>query len=179
MRASEARPKVRCRNQPGASGANKPSMLCSLALSAAWPTPLSADAARPNIYTQFSATMRIAQTDKGPDGKPGDGCVAARKLDDPAVSRVWFDAAAGRLAQTNAELARKPQKVITVFDRFDLKPPTALELEPFFNETICYTQPIPPGYCPNGTQACPPRFGGFGDLFTPFTSVLGDFYLNT
>ena len=33
--------------------------------------------------------------------------------------------------------------------------------------------------CRNGSSTCPPTFGAFGQFATPFTSVLGEFYLNT
>ena len=55
----------------------------------------------------------------------------------------------------------------------------SLELEPFFNTTVCYAKPIGAGMCANGTRACPPTFGHFGEFGTPFTAVLGMNYLNT
>ena len=37
---------------------------------------------QPAMQLQFSATMRVSQTDQGPGGGPGDGCILARKLTD-------------------------------------------------------------------------------------------------
>lgn len=51
---------------------------------------------QPAMQLQFSATMRVSQTDQGPGGGPGDGCILARKLTDPIYSHLAFDAPAGR-----------------------------------------------------------------------------------
>ena len=134
---------------------------------------------RPTVQTQFSATMRVSESDQAPGGGAGDGCILARKLSDPVKSQVWFDAASKRLAQVNANLEHQPIKALTVVTRLDLSPPLSYELEPFFNSTVCYKEKLGPGYCPNGTMGCPPTFGHFGDYATPFTSVLGMYYLNT
>ena len=54
---------------------------------------------QPAMELQFSATMRVSQTDQGPGGGPGDGCILARKLTDPIYSHLAFDAPAQRVAQ--------------------------------------------------------------------------------
>ena len=141
---------------------------------------------RPNLQTQFSATMRLAQTDHGPDDKPGDGCILARALKPAqstslrlANSSVWFDAIKQRIAQVNAQYAAKPaRKGLTTIGRYDLPSKASLFIEPFFNSTVCYAQHLK-GMCPNGTAVCPPDFGHFGDFGTPFTGLLGMYYLNT
>ena len=58
-------------------------------------------------------------------------------------------------------------------------PPTELDLDPTAPDA-CYTEPLPPGFCPNGTAACPASFGdfGFGNL-NALTSILGSNYYNT
>ena len=43
----------------------------------------------------------------------------------------------------------------------------------------CTTQPFSPVICRNGSRACPPTFGHWGELNGPFSSVLGMFYENT
>jgi cathepsin B len=128
--------------------------------------------ARPTLQLQFSATMRVSESDHG------DGCQVARKLPDPVVSKVWFDDVNQRLAQTNAALDRHPIKPFTDVTRFDVHPPATLLLEPFFNETVCYEKPLAPGPCPNGTALCPATWGHWGEL-CPFTSVFGMWYPNT
>lgn len=117
---------------------------------------------RPPLQLQFAATMRVSESDHG------DGCVTARKLENPVVSPVWFDAKNQRIAQTNAGLAPHPIKPMTQVTRFDVKPPASLLLEPFFNETICYEKPLDPSA----------SWGRWGEL-CPFTSVFGMFYPNT
>ena len=123
---------------------------------------------QPAMQLQFSATMRVSQTDQGPGGGPGDGCILARKLTDPIYSRLAFDAPAQRVAQSNINLERHPTKDLTVVQLYNLTTPMTLELEPFFNTTICYEKPLPPGA----------SFGTWGSLNT-FTGVLGMWYLKT
>ena len=134
----------------------------------AWPRART----RPTLQLQFSATERVSESDSG------DGCITARKLQNPVVSRVWFDASNQRISQTNAGLDRHPSKPVTQVTRFDVKPPSTFQLEPFFNETICYEKPIGPVMCPNGSMVCPATFGHWGEL-SPFTSIFGMNYPNT
>ena len=138
---------------------------------------------RPTLQAQFSATMRVAQGDHGPDGKPGDGCILARQLKGKrgvASSPLWFDAHAKRIAQINAQLAyHPPPQQDKIAGRYDLPPKYPdLNIQSFFNETVCYAMPLH-GLCANGTSTCPPQFGFFGDFGTPFSGILGMFYLNT
>jgi len=95
-----------------------------------------------------------------------------------AISPIWFDAAAERIAQINAGYEYSPSRLDRVANTYTSAPPTSLLLEPFFNQTVCYAQEIR-GMCANGTTGCPPRFGTWGDFGTPFSAVLGMYYQNT
>lgn len=132
---------------------------------------------RPALELQFSATMRISESSSA-HGTVGDGCITARPLPNPVISRVWFDAPNTRLAQTNAGLERAPIKDVKQVDRFDMAVPTTFLIEPFFNSTVCYEKPIGPVLCPNGTMGCRASFGHWGKL-CPFTSLFGMYYPNT
>ena len=79
---------------------------------------------------QFSATMRVSQTDQGPGGGPGDGCILARKLTDPIYSKLAFDATAQRVAQSNINLERHPTKDLTVVQLYNLTTPMTMHLRP-------------------------------------------------
>lgn len=136
---------------------------------------------RPQLALQFSSKMRLAQG----YGHNGDGCVIAEAAlrSEPVVSRVWFDAPGERLAMTNPGYARvDPRPNLTVIGRFDEQPPLELDIsrDPGARGGYsCTEEPLPPSYCPNGTKACPPTFGTWGELFTPFSNILGVYYLNT
>eukprot|EP00322_Chrysochromulina_rotalis_P012083 CAMPEP_0115842592 /NCGR_PEP_ID=MMETSP0287-20121206/7880_1 /TAXON_ID=412157 /ORGANISM="Chrysochromulina rotalis, Strain UIO044" /LENGTH=256 /DNA_ID=CAMNT_0003296267 /DNA_START=32 /DNA_END=802 /DNA_ORIENTATION=+ len=123
--------------------------------------------------------MRISEASEV-NGTVGDGCITARPLPTEGLvsSRVWFDAPATRLAQTNADLEPTPLKDVKQVYRFDVKPPTTLLIEPFFNSSVCYTKPVAKVMCPNGTMGCDPTFGTWGEL-CPFTSLFGMWYPNT
>ena len=155
-----------------------PIMLARLLVVSACGSPHDAPRTRPTLELQFTATERVSESDSGGAGGAGDGCVMARKLPNPVVSRVWFDAENKRIAQINAELARDPLKPLTTVDLFDRDPPMTRLLEPFFNSTVCYEKPIGPVMCPNGTMGCKATYGHWGEL-CPFTSVFGMWYPNT
>jgi len=97
---------------------------------------------------------------------------------------VWFDNSGKRLAQTNLGLARvDPHPNLTSIGLYlDLNGPTEIDLtaDPTSPGGFqCQTEALPPSYCRNGSRTCPPEFGSFGHMFTPFTDILGDYYLNT
>ena len=140
----------------------------------------AAGAAGPPAMTlTFAATMHIA----GGYGHDGDGCVAAETALEatPTISRIWFDAANERLAQTNPDLERPDPRPNTTFvGLFEDTPPTAIAVtDNGAGHVQCETEPLPKGFCPNGTRACPPDFGTWGTVLTPFAAVLGTFYPNT
>lgn len=150
------------------------------------PALRSSPPVRPTLQTQFTATVRTGQADHGPDGEPGDGCIIARPLK-PAphtglklgAFQIWFDAPNTRIAQEAESAPGEPAtRTVKTIDRYDLPSFPSLLVEPFFNETVCYAKRMQ-GMCRNGTSECPPNFGHFGDLATPFTNTLGMYYLNT
>jgi hypothetical protein len=133
---------------------------------------------RPDLRLTFATEWHAA----GGYGHDGDGCTLAEAAleSKPTVSSVWFDAKGRRLAQTNPGLHQvDPDPGLTVIGRWGRKPPTELDLEQETFGAHCFKEPLPPSYCKNGSQVCPPDFGNFGDLFTPFTAILGMYYFNT
>ena len=129
---------------------------------------------RPALAQQFTAFERTADGyADSPGAVDGDGCVAAVAMlshDDPAVAtgRVWWDGEAKRMATINGALSRKVLKNTTVVDRLDLDPAVSLDLEPFFNETVCYSKPLT-GNCPGNFEnhSCAPTFSAFTE-YLPF-----------
>ena len=133
---------------------------------------------RPDLTLQFSTVMQVAHG----YGHDGDGCVPAEAAlkSSPASSKVWFDAPNRRLAQTNPRLAIvDPDPGATFVGLYDVTPATEIEFEEKSFGVKCFSSPLPDTYCQNGSQTCPPTFGKFGELFTPFTGILGNNYLNT
>ena len=133
-------------------------------------------AAPPPLTLRFFSEMHIGEG----YGHDGDGCVRANAAaaEEPVVTRVWFDATRRRLAQTNPGLARTdPSPNRTVIGLWDADPPTELDLDDA--GLSCTTEPLPKAVCRNGTRACPPRFGGWGEPLSPFSGVLGVYYPNT
>jgi len=135
---------------------------------------------QPDLTLQFYAEIHASNG----YGHDGDGCVPAEQqlVETPTISKVWFDQPGQRLAQTNPDLwapGYDPQPNLTVVGLFADDPPTELDLDPTAPDA-CYTEPLPPGFCPNGTAACPASFGdfGFGNL-NALTSILGSNYYNT
>jgi hypothetical protein len=135
-------------------------------------------AVRPPLTTTFSATQQIGQG----FGHDGDGCILAESAvqSDPVQSKVWFDAKNTRIAQTNGALVRvDPDPSRVLIGRYDQSPPMEYQLENKTYGTQCLKQTIPPVYCQNGSKTCPPYFGAFGNDLSPFTAILGMYYLNT
>ena len=75
---------------------------------------------------------------------------------------------------THSDGCPDPRPNLTVIGLFAESPPTELDLDVRTYGPICDTEPMPDGFCPNGTRACPPVFGdfGFGHL-NALTSILG------
>jgi hypothetical protein len=143
-------------------------------------TAAHADVAiRPNLTLQFFSEMHAA---KG-YGHNGDGCLLAeaalQNKSQRVIQNIWFDYPNQRLAQSNPGLKPGPDPGITVIGLYAVNPPTELDLEQKSYGQKCFTEPIPPTYCRNGSRVCPPKFGFFGEGLTPFSSVFGDNYLNT
>ena len=140
---------------------------------------------RPRPSLVFGTTIRIAEAyaDSPEAGASRDGCLAAEMLlkKAPVVSKVVFDAARGRLRQTNSGLQRNPTQNITNIGRWDLPVPQEWDLlTTAGGDVSCETEPLPKVLCPNGTlpPSCPPKFGSWGAL-NPFTSIVGMWYPNT
>ena len=134
---------------------------------------------QPTLTLQFATEIHAGQG----YGHDGDGCLLAQAAmaDAPVVQRVWFDKPGRRLALTNPGMARpNPDPNLTVVLRFDEAPPTELDLDVRTYGPICDAEPLPPAFCKNGSQTCPPTFGdfGFGNL-NALTSVLGSNYYAT
>lgn len=135
----------------------------------------------PLLHLQWSTTVRASQGYGGPEGTKaypnnpatfsGDGCIPARKLIPPAgasapvANRIWYDGVAKRVAQSNPALKiALPKKNTTEVARFDvLGPPVSLLIEPFFEEVLCYSQPLTTPFCPN--SSCPATFAGFAQPY--------------
>jgi len=136
---------------------------------------------RPKLTLTFSTSMRVSQG----YGHDGDGCDVAEanmQYNRTAVSQVWFDDSGQRLAQSNPSLARGAHSNLTCIGLYKMHPPTEVDLLADVSAPggfQCHTEALPKSYCNNGSRICPPAFGTFGDLFSPFTSILGDYYLNT
>ena len=122
---------------------------------------------RPNILTQFTTQLRAASG----YGHSGDGCILANAQlqKNPTIKHLSFDAPAQKIAQTNPNWYKiDPNPKLTIIGDFSSLPtPTETDIDASEMPIKCYTESI------NGT------FGTWGELFTPFTSVLGMFYLNT
>jgi hypothetical protein len=130
----------------------------------------------------FKTTIRVAEaysTSPG-SGPQRDGCLAATaRLASPIVSKIVFDGVHGRMSQSNAMMVRTPTTNLTNIGRWDLPTPQEWDLESVGGGSMtCYTEALPDAVCPNGTKACPPTFGSWGEL-NPFTSILGMWYPNT
>jgi hypothetical protein len=133
----------------------------------------------PPLHEQFRATVRASSGFGSPEGVPawpnppgfnGDGCLPARKLTPPAgceqpvTNTIWYDGVTKRIAQTNPGLKINAtlEKNTTEVVRFDVSPPADLLLEPFFNEVICYSQPLHTTCMNNGSDTCPATWAGAG-----------------
>ena len=105
---------------------------------------------RPSLQLQFESTMRAANG----FGHDGDGCVLARDAlaNAPVLSKVWFDAAGQRLAQTNPGWRRvDPYPNLTVMGLYKDHPPTEFDFSRSSSAPggfACRTEPLPPGYLP-------------------------------
>ena len=135
----------------------------------------------PPVSLQFSCEMHVAEG----FGHDGDGCILARAsvVSSPIVSKVWFDAVGQRIAQTNPNFESvDPTPNDTFVGLYKRVPPIELKVVALTgnkNKYSCESDTLSPTYCANGSKVCPPSFGKWGELFTPFTGVLGDYYLNT
>ena len=80
------------------------------------------------------------------------------------TNRIWYDGVAKRIAQTNPDLKVNAslEKSTTEVVRFDENPPLDLLLEPFFNETVCYAQPLHVSCMNNGSDTCLGTWEHFG-----------------
>ena len=123
----------------------------------AFSTAVVAQYGQPNMTLQFYSEMHVGQG----LGHDGDGCRLAEQmlLETPVVSKIWFDKPGQRLAQTNPDLYfTDPNPNASYVGLYAEDPPTEIDVYP----DVCYTEPLPPGFCKNGTIGCPPTFGDFG-----------------
>ena len=95
-------------------------------LSLAVATTLLAASAQPppEPTLVFGTTIRISEAyANSPDAPAGDGCAAAEARlasgSGVVVSKVVFDAARGRLRQSNARLERQPTQNLTNIGRWE------------------------------------------------------------